>query len=1358
VPVETPVEAKQPGTRVEIGRGGAGITAEPVNLPPVIDVERRKNTARRKKLDEMTPQELREELRVDRPTGMMTRRALEEDGYRKAVASVDVDGLKRVNDTIGHIAGDELLKRVADELRRSGLKPYRTGGDEIQITSDDPKRLQRALDGALKRLAGVKIQNGPLANTGISFTYGVADNFESADQIAIQNKTAKKAAGIIPTRKGEAITLTEGEKRTEAATPQQTEKPKAPAQKEPKPTKKAQKSKKAAQVKQPESEPQAASDAAFDLGGTPAAAQATGPKGEPLVVRSRQKAPGKPGEKRGVGHIMSVLHKAATKGIINESEARFVSWFLKKNEALVSDLEARTTRRGGGAEAGWYKPAERLMLIIGNSKEGLTAVHEILHHLERMMPSSMQDAIRTEWQKQVEAKLAGGTLNQAEQDYMRAVLDAWNGDPKARRHAYNLLVSGQVDIPKFYRYFNPSEFFAVNGSELMQRRYQSSGNIWSRIHNWMKEAVEHMKRWLGNRNASIALKAIDALVNGGAGGKIPKGRKMLSQQPGAAYGMLRTGPRLLYRILRVPVSPSIVAKLYPEFAPVWRMGEAAQQNEEVISKLFHRRLKAVGEALERSGNRDANVETLTDAMFMEDILQREFTDQELTNAGVAGNVRSAYILLRSAYKQAIRMTNRVRALEGLPPVTERAGYVPRVFHNWRIRSASGENLATAETLAEAIKIAKTYPDPQNLLISPGAYQNQIPGQYAVALGDKEFTRALLKLAEAQGITVDEAADMLRGVQTPSRKNRAFAHFKKRTGVSGYSEDLLAVSRGYFDGIARYAAMAPFKKRARSYFERHPDFGEFDNEKWPNDESGIGPYIKDYISRVNGDIGKVEQYLNSAIAKHPLLSQYFGERSSREIASAITTGVSIVKLGFFAPLSMLVNLTQYNNIRGLIGDRSAAAGAVRASVVLAELMRRRFVTKSSKHRSGDIGIVERSGVLLQQSLDGMDVYGGKKTGISKAAKAGRATLAGFHGVELWLRMTAVLGAHHKAIKDGKSRQQAIAEAQEINRLANFNNGVADTPEIISALGPVGSVVGQFKKFPIKQAELLAGMSGMEHVRWWIPFIIASGLFNLPGDELLRKLFEWATGKDYEVEAKKVLDELVEEGELPESVADTAKYGIAAPVADIDLSRRVGQGDIIPTRLSDIPGPFLGTFWRAVQQAAEGNWIETIKQIAPFPGNVLEQATTNGDLESVWNRDRLVTTLTPSEKAVKAIGGQPVRVSKIKDAERAAAYQARLERDVRTRIIDNILDLEERLDSADDPDAIQDKIDALYDEAEEKNVRITATMLKNARDARETPAAERIRDRVSPEVEEELEATINAVEEDELETDEELENGR
>jgi diguanylate cyclase (GGDEF)-like protein len=57
-------------------------------------------------------------------------------GHNACVVSIDVDGLKRVNDTFGHNAGDDLLRRAATALMsaaRGADIVARTGGDEFAV-------------------------------------------------------------------------------------------------------------------------------------------------------------------------------------------------------------------------------------------------------------------------------------------------------------------------------------------------------------------------------------------------------------------------------------------------------------------------------------------------------------------------------------------------------------------------------------------------------------------------------------------------------------------------------------------------------------------------------------------------------------------------------------------------------------------------------------------------------------------------------------------------------------------------------------------------------------------------------------------------------------------------------------------------------------------------------------------------------------------------------------------------------------------------------------------------------------------------------------------------------------------------
>jgi diguanylate cyclase (GGDEF)-like protein/PAS domain S-box-containing protein len=98
---------------------------------------------------------LEEKLRLgalyDEVTGLPNRRLFLErltaaiarersEGRRYAVAFFDLDGFKRVNDTLGHLAGDRLLAEVGDRLRRRLRRSdvaARFGGDEFAILLHD---------------------------------------------------------------------------------------------------------------------------------------------------------------------------------------------------------------------------------------------------------------------------------------------------------------------------------------------------------------------------------------------------------------------------------------------------------------------------------------------------------------------------------------------------------------------------------------------------------------------------------------------------------------------------------------------------------------------------------------------------------------------------------------------------------------------------------------------------------------------------------------------------------------------------------------------------------------------------------------------------------------------------------------------------------------------------------------------------------------------------------------------------------------------------------------------------------------------------------------------------------------------
>jgi diguanylate cyclase (GGDEF)-like protein len=100
-------------------------------------------------------------------------------GGRLMLAFIDVDGLKEVNDTYGHPAGDELLHLVGETVR-ANVRPYdvivRYGGDEFLCAMPN---LSKA--GAKRRMDTITAAL-TAANEGHSITFGLAEH-EPADGI-----------------------------------------------------------------------------------------------------------------------------------------------------------------------------------------------------------------------------------------------------------------------------------------------------------------------------------------------------------------------------------------------------------------------------------------------------------------------------------------------------------------------------------------------------------------------------------------------------------------------------------------------------------------------------------------------------------------------------------------------------------------------------------------------------------------------------------------------------------------------------------------------------------------------------------------------------------------------------------------------------------------------------------------------------------------------------------------------------------------------------------------------------------------------------------------------------------------------
>jgi diguanylate cyclase (GGDEF)-like protein len=195
-------KAEKPTTR------GIQVREEPAEETEVGGVDRRKDAATRKKVDEMSAEELRKELKTSPVTGLPNRRAYDEAPKRAVHTSVDVDSLKWVNDNMGHPAGDEMLRAVGEAVKEAGAEGFHLSGDEFVIQSDTTEQAAAAMRKIRAILAKKVISHTQPDGTvytkrGIGLSHGSGSSVNEAEAKLRQNKSERARRGVRPERGGE---------------------------------------------------------------------------------------------------------------------------------------------------------------------------------------------------------------------------------------------------------------------------------------------------------------------------------------------------------------------------------------------------------------------------------------------------------------------------------------------------------------------------------------------------------------------------------------------------------------------------------------------------------------------------------------------------------------------------------------------------------------------------------------------------------------------------------------------------------------------------------------------------------------------------------------------------------------------------------------------------------------------------------------------------------------------------------------------------------------------------------------------------------------------------------------------------
>jgi hypothetical protein len=230
----------------------------------------------------------------------------------------------------------------------------------------------------------------------------------------------------------------------------------------------------------------------------------------------------KKGRARGADRILEVLYREKRKGNLSPESVDFAAWFIGQNPNVANDLGISILEGKEESPAGKYTDFSRLMTLFKNRAQDTTAVHEMLHHTERMMPQDVQDAIRATWLREfAKAEKAGQSKPQL-QSYFKALRalhsntkftfagKSYNPD-QAFGLALAMIENGHVPY-SYYQYVNPSEFWAVNATDIMQKRFDVKDSVLERLKNWLSELAEKAKGLFNLSAKSPLIKALDSLA------------------------------------------------------------------------------------------------------------------------------------------------------------------------------------------------------------------------------------------------------------------------------------------------------------------------------------------------------------------------------------------------------------------------------------------------------------------------------------------------------------------------------------------------------------------------------------------------------------------------------------------------------------------------------------------------------------------------------------------------------------------------------------------------------------------------------------------------------------------------------
>lgn len=191
------------------------------------------------------------------------------------------------------------------------------------------------------------------------------------------------------------------------------------------------------------------------------------------------------------------------------------------------------------------------------------------------------------------------------------------------------------------------------------------------------------------------------------------------------------------------------------------------------------------------------------------------------------------------------------------------------------------------------------------------------------------------------------------------------------------------------------------------------------------------------------------------------------------------------------------------------------------------------------------------------------------------------------------------------KTGKDFAFSYAELAVVS--TQYRVGKLNRPKMSRGLL---SLPTQFWSFMMQTFELMYKLSKVNGGRnktavaaMMLSIVAVAGLKGIPFEDdlqdLIEKLYKFRTGKDLDIDTK--MREFIAEKTGSPFIAETLIKGAPASVLNLDMSGRLGFGNVAPDRGSD----FLGVWWdmlyerpvRAAEYANKGDAVRAVAEVSP-----------------------------------------------------------------------------------------------------------------------------------------------------------------